>query len=70
MKRHRVSRRSVLKGTLMASVVGGAGSFFGPWKENRAFAQGGKPIKLGLICDASGQYGNSGQDDLLDRFVV
>ena len=64
MKRHRVSRRSVLKGTLMASVVGGAGSFFGPWKENRAFAQGGKPIKLGLTCDASGQYGNSGQDDL------
>ena len=23
-----------------------------------------KPIKLGLTCDASGQYGNSGQDDL------
>ena len=64
MKRHQVSRRSVLKGTLMASVIGGSGSFFGPWKENRAFAQGPKPIKLGLTCDASGQYGNSGQDDL------
>ena len=58
-----VSRRSVLKGTLMASVLGGGGSFFGPWKENRAYAQA-KPIKLGLTCDASGQYGNSGQDDL------
>jgi branched-chain amino acid transport system substrate-binding protein len=23
-----------------------------------------KPIKLGLTCDASGQFGNSGQDDL------
>ena len=29
------------------------------------WAQGAaKPIKLGLTCDASGQYGNSGQDDL------
>ena len=54
----------MLKGTLMASVIGGTGSFFGPWKHNRAFAQGAKPIKLGLTCDASGQYGNSGQDDL------
>ena len=29
------------------------------------WAQGAKkPIKIGLTCDASGQYGNSGQDDL------
>src|SRR5262245_26198957 len=62
MKKHQISRRSVLKGSLMASVIGGTGSFFGPWKEN-AWAQGAKPIKLGLTCDASGQYGNSGQDD-------
>ena len=48
----------------MASVIGGTGSFFGPWKENHVWAQGAKPIKLGLTCDASGQYGNSGQDDL------
>ncbi len=65
MKKRGISRRSVLKGSLMASVIGGTGSFFGPWKENRVWAQGAaKPIKLGLTCDASGQYGNSGQDDL------
>src|SRR6201991_5009476 len=63
MKRQQISRRGVLKGSLMASVIGGTGSFFGPWQENRAFAQA-KPIKLGLTCDASGQYGDSGQDDL------
>ncbi len=64
MKKHQISRRGVLKGSLMASVIGGTGSFFGPWKEN-AWAQGAaKPIKLGLTCDASGQYGNSGQDDM------
>ncbi|QCI69293.1 ABC transporter substrate-binding protein [Phreatobacter stygius] len=50
----------------MAAALAGAGSFFGPWKANRVWAQGAKkPIKLGLTCDASGQYGNSGQDDLL-----
>src|SRR5215216_608337 len=64
MRERQISRRGVLKGTLMASVIGGTGSFFGPWKQNHAFAQGAKPIKLGLTCDASGQYGNSGQDDL------
>src|SRR4051812_12640208 len=64
MRGRQISRRSVLKGSLMASVIGGTGSFFGPWKENHAWAQGAaKPIKLGLTCDASGQYGNSGQDD-------
>ena len=47
----------------MAAALAGTGSFFGPWSHNRAFAQS-KPIKLGLTCDASGQYGNSGQDDL------
>ena len=65
MKKRQISRRGVLKGSLMASVIGGTGSFFGPWKENQVWAQGAaKPIKLGLTCDASGQYGNSGQDDL------
>ena len=65
MRKRQISRRGVLKGSLMASVIGGTGSFFGPWKENQVWAQGAaKPIKLGLTCDASGQYGNSGQDDL------
>ena len=60
-----ISRRTVMQGSLMAAVAGGAGTFFGPWQHNRVWAQGAKPIKLGLTCDASGQYGNSGQDDML-----
>ncbi|MGL4285827.1 MAG: ABC transporter substrate-binding protein [Phreatobacter sp.] len=62
----RMSRRSLVHGSLMAAALAGSGAFFGPWKTNRVWAQGArKPIKLGLTCDASGQYGNSGQDDLL-----
>jgi branched-chain amino acid transport system substrate-binding protein len=63
MKHPRISRRGLVKGSLMAAAAGGTVSFFGPWKHNTAFAQA-KPIKLGLTCDASGQFGNSGQDDL------
>ena len=58
-----LTKRALLGGSVMAAAVAGAGSFFGPWSHNRAFAQA-RPIKLGLTCDASGQYGNSGQDDL------
>ena len=57
------SRRSVLKGSLMTASLAGVGAFYGPWEHNRAYAQGKKPIKLGLTNDASGQFGNSGQDD-------
>jgi hypothetical protein len=65
MTKREISRRGVLKGSLMAGALAGTASYFGPWKENRVWAQGAaKPIKLGLTCDASGQYGNSGQDDL------
>jgi branched-chain amino acid transport system substrate-binding protein len=60
-----LSRRTILQGSLMTAVFGGGGAFFGPWTHNRVWAQGAKkPIKLGLTCDASGQYGNSGQDDV------
>jgi branched-chain amino acid transport system substrate-binding protein len=60
-----LSRRTILQGSLMTAVIGGGGAFFGPWTHNRVWAQGAKkPIKLGLTCDASGQYGNSGQDDV------
>lgn len=52
-----LSRRTIIKGGLAGA------AFAGPWKFNRVWAQGAKPIKLGLTCDASGQYGNSGQDD-------
>jgi branched-chain amino acid transport system substrate-binding protein len=59
-----VSRRIIVKGGLTLAAAGGIGTFFGPWQHNRVWAQGAKPIKLGLTCDASGQYGNSGQDDV------
>ena len=56
MKKREISRRGVLKGSLMASALAGTASYFGPWRENRVWAQGAaKPIKLGLTCDASGQ---------------
>jgi branched-chain amino acid transport system substrate-binding protein len=58
------TRRRLLQGSAVGTAaVAGAGTFLGPWRHNRAYAQS-KPIKLGLTCDASGQYGNSGQDDL------
>src|SRR5215204_5978839 len=57
------TRRGLLQGSAVGTALAGAGGFIGPWTQNRAYAQG-KPIKLGLTCDASGQYGNSGQDDL------
>jgi branched-chain amino acid transport system substrate-binding protein len=63
MSQHDISRRRLLQGSAMAAALAGTGTFFGPWHHNRAYAQG-KAIKLGLTCDASGQYGNSGQDDL------
>jgi hypothetical protein len=63
MKQPRISRRGLVKGSLMAAAAGGTATFFGPWRQNTAYAQT-KPIKLGLTCDGSGQFGNSGQDDL------
>ena len=57
------SRRTILKGSLMAASLAGAGTFYGPFAHNRAYAQGKKPIKLGLTNDAGGQFGNSGQDE-------
>jgi branched-chain amino acid transport system substrate-binding protein len=63
MAKGKVTRRLFIENSLMTATLAGAGTFFGPWKHNPAFAQA-KPIKLGLTCDASGQFGNSGQDDL------
>jgi branched-chain amino acid transport system substrate-binding protein len=59
-----ISRRTMVNASLMSAIAGGTATLFGPWKHNRVWAQGAKPIKLGLTCDASGQYGNSGQDDM------
>ena len=63
MSRHRISRRRFVQGSATTAALAGTVAFYGPWQHNRAYAQA-KPIKLGLTCDASGQYGNSGQDDL------
>lgn len=64
MTMSRITRRGTLRASLMSAALAGSATFFGPWQKNRVWAQGKKPIKLGLTCDASGQYGNSGQDDL------
>ena len=53
------SRRRVLR----TAAIGTGLAFFGPFK-HLSYAQGKKPIKLGLTCDASGQYADSGQDDM------
>src|SRR5262245_5213263 len=63
MAKSKITRRLFIEKSLMTATLAGAGTFYGPWKHNPAFAQA-KPIKLGLTCDASGQFGNSGQDDL------
>jgi len=60
-----ITRRRFVHGSTAAAALAGTAAFYGPWKHNRAYAQA-KPIKLGLTCDASGQYGNSGQDDETD----
>jgi hypothetical protein len=43
-----ITRRRLIGGSAMAAALAGTGAFFGPWRHNRAHAQG-KPIKLGLI---------------------
>ncbi|WP_159715143.1 ABC transporter substrate-binding protein [Geminicoccus flavidas] len=61
----RITRRGLVKGgTMLAGAAAGFGTIYGPWKHNRAYAQEGKPIKIGLTCDASGMYGASGRDEL------
>src|SRR5262245_42409538 len=60
-----ISRRRLLRTSAMAAALGGGATLFGPGTHTRVWAQGAKkPIKLGLTCDASGQYGDSGQDDM------
>src|SRR5687767_12919657 len=45
---------------VQTSAMGAAFAFYGPWKHLHAQ---GRPIRLGLTNDASGQFGNSGRDD-------
>jgi len=54
----RLTRRTFLK----AGAAGGVGAaFVGPWRWARA--QGRKPILIGLTCDATGTFADSGQAD-------
>jgi branched-chain amino acid transport system substrate-binding protein len=65
MSKFTTTRRGLLKGSAMTAALAGTAVIFGPWRHNHVYAQGQKkPIKIGFTCDASGQYGNSGQDDL------
>ncbi len=58
----RVITRRRLLGSAAAA---GAAAFFDPWRVNRVYAQkSDRPIKIGLTCDHSGQYGDSGRDDM------
>jgi len=65
MSKFKTSRRGLLKGSASIAALAGTAAFFGPWRHTHVYAQGQKkPVKIGFTCDASGQYGNSGQDDL------
>ncbi len=65
MNGKRITRRRLVRTSAMAAALAGGATLMGPWKHLHVQAQGAKkPIKLGLTCDASGQYGNSGQDDV------
>jgi branched-chain amino acid transport system substrate-binding protein len=56
----RLSRRILLQGTTATGLA-----FFGPWKHNHVWAQKTeKPILIGLTFDATGQFGNAGQDEM------
>ncbi len=64
------SRRSLLK--TIAAGGAGAATFFGPWKENRVWAQAAqkKPLVIGLTMDASGQYAASGVEERLGAMMA
>ena len=58
------NRRALLRQSglaLLGAGLYGVAPFYGPWKHNRAWAQGAqkKPLVIGLTMDASGQYGPS-----------
>ncbi len=53
-----LTRRKLLKG---AAAIGAGVGFIGPWRWARAQAK--KPILIGLTCDATGTFADSGQAD-------
>jgi branched-chain amino acid transport system substrate-binding protein len=61
--KYKITRRDLLKGTTFT--LGAGATVMGPWKHNRVWAQKtDKPILIGLTHDASGQFANSGQDEM------
>ena len=70
----RDTRRRLLKASALSLATGGLGvaPFFGPWKENRAWAQAAakKPLVIGLTMDASGQYAASGGEERLGAMMA
>jgi branched-chain amino acid transport system substrate-binding protein len=61
--KYKITRRDLLKGTTFT--LGAGVTVMGPWKHNRVWAQKtDKPILIGLTHDASGQFANSGQDEM------
>lgn len=62
--KYKIKRRDLLKGGAVFTL--GAGfTVMGPWKHNRVWAaKTDKPILIGLTHDASGQFANSGQDEM------
>ncbi len=58
-----ITRRTLLCKSIAG--VAAAAPFFGPWRANRVYASStDKPIRIGLLHSATGQYGVSGQAEM------
>lgn len=58
-----LTRRGLIRGGTAAAAAWAGLSVHGPWRFNTLRAQD-KPIRIGLTCDATGQYADSGRDEL------
>jgi branched-chain amino acid transport system substrate-binding protein len=57
--------RTLTRRTALASAIAAGAVFMGPWKHLHVYGQGQKkPIKIGFTCDASGEQGDSGPDEM------
>jgi len=65
----KIARRSLLRASALTAAGAGA-TIFGPWKYNRVWAAGNKPIVIGLTHDASGQFANSGQAEKRGTIMI
>ncbi|MEO7135810.1 MAG: ABC transporter substrate-binding protein [Vicinamibacterales bacterium] len=74
-KKTGLSRRKFLKASGLSAAAAGAGivaPFYGPWKHNHVWSQTAakKPLLIGLMMDASGQYGASGVEERLGAMMA